>query len=329
MKYALCVPTADGCRRTRSQTHSQIMQLTGEITVTIRDLLLNGLVNYLLTGGKTASVSGPALILSYIAGFIAVLVVPYLLGSINFGVLISGRLYGDDVRRHGSGNAGTTNMMRNYGTKAAVMTLAGDVLKAVAAVFFGRLVLGDMPLAGGTLAALMCVVGHAFPVFYSFRGGKGIAVTAGAVLALNWKIFLVLLAVFILTVLATRYISLGSVTCVFLWPLVQRGFNRLYGIENLTLEPVFTIMITVLVIFLHRENLKRLQKGTENKFSFKKSVPAAAAANDADEDAAVQEDIEGSANEVNDASNEKGGASGKKGGGSDKKNGARKKGGKK
>ena len=139
---------------------------------------------------------------------LALLVVPYFLGSINFGIIISKLFHGEDIREYGSGNAGMTNMLRTYGKRDAAITLIGDALKAVVAVILGRILFG---ISGGYVAGLTCILGHAFPCYYKFKGGKGVVVTAATIAVIDWRIFLVLLGIFILVVAFSKYISLGSV----------------------------------------------------------------------------------------------------------------------
>ena len=114
---------------------------------------------------------------------LALLVVPYFLGSINFGIIISKLFHGEDIREYGSGNAGMTNMLRTYGKRDAAITLIGDALKAVVAVILGRILFG---ISGGYVAGLTCILGHAFPCYYKFKGGKGVVVTAATIGVIVW-----------------------------------------------------------------------------------------------------------------------------------------------
>lgn len=206
-----------------------------------------------------------------IAGIVLCALIGYLLGSLNFALILSGKMYKDDIRKHGSKNAGTTNMMRTYGNKAAGLTILGDMLKAVVAVILGALLMGLY--FGAYAAALGCVVGHVFPVFFGFKGGKGVATAAAAILVLNPLAFLCVLGVFLLSVLFTRYISLGSVLGAAVFPLIT--FYTCYGSKTLASGSGFAFLcafiIAVIVIVKHHANLTRLAHGTESKFSFKKS----------------------------------------------------------
>jgi len=190
--------------------------------------------------------------------------IPYFLGSINTAILVSRHFYHDDIRKHGSGNAGFTNVMRTYGKKAAVITFAGDILKTLVAILIGWSVFGYLT---AYIAGFACFLGHIFPVFYGFKGGKGVLCMATILLMLDWRIFLTLLVVFVGIVLATKYISAGSVICAMMFPLMLNRMNNtgIYMIEFVA------IAIAVIVVIKHRGNLKRIFNGTESKFAFKKS----------------------------------------------------------
>lgn len=201
--------------------------------------------------------------------FLTVITVAYLLGSINFAIIISGRKYKQDIRDHGSKNAGMTNMMRTYGKKAAVFTLLGDALKAILSCFIGYLLLGHL---GAYAAGLFCILGHVFPLYYGFKGGKGVVTAAATVLMTDPIVFLILLLLFVVMVAIWRYISLASITCMLLYPLILSFVSKLSG----AISPfiLFAILMAVLIIGKHWTNIKRLREGTESKFSFKKSVKA-------------------------------------------------------
>ncbi len=190
--------------------------------------------------------------------------IPYLLGSINTAILVSKHFYHDDIRNYGSGNAGFTNVMRTYGKKAAIITLVGDILKTVLAVLIGWCVFGYLT---AYIAGFACFIGHIFPVFYNFKGGKGVLCMGAILLMLDWRIFLALFVVFVGIVMATKYISAGSVICSMMFPLMLNRMNNtgIYMIEFVA------IAIAVIVVIKHRANLKRIFDGTESKFKFKKS----------------------------------------------------------
>lgn len=203
-----------------------------------------------------------------VIGFLLVMLSAYLLGSINFAILISGKRYHEDIRTHGSKNAGMTNMMRTYGKKAAAMTLLGDAFKAVVAILIGYLFLGQL---GADLAALFCVIGHMFPIFFHFRGGKGVVTVAASILMTNPVVFVILLLIFAIIVLGTKYISLGSIMCMLFYPLFLKAFP-IFGYYSP--HELFAVLMALLVIAKHYDNIRRLWQGKENKFSFKKSKPA-------------------------------------------------------
>ena len=194
---------------------------------------------------------------------LALLVVPYFLGSINFGIIISKLFHGEDIREYGSGNAGMTNMLRTYGKRDAAITLIGAALKAVVAVILGRILFG---ISGGYVAGLTCILGHAFPCYYKFKGGKGVVVTAATIAVIDWRIFLVLLGIFILVVAFSKYISLGSVCGMLVFPLLVQVWDR-----GLSINVLLSCLISALVIFLHRGNIKRIYNGTESKLSLSKT----------------------------------------------------------
>ncbi len=233
----------------------------------ISDAYSNGLITSLVNR-TTAGALATAL---FVAGIILTMMIGYLLGSLNFALILSGKMYHDDIRNHGSKNAGTTNMMRTYGNKAAGLTILGDALKAVVSVIVGSFLMGFM--YGGYAAALACMIGHIFPVYYGFKGGKGVATAAAAILVLNPLAFLVVIGVFVLCVVFTKYVSLGSVLGAALFPLLT--FYTYFGGSEIMIGSGFAFLcafvMAVLVIIKHHANLVRLAKGQESKFSFKKS----------------------------------------------------------
>ncbi len=198
-----------------------------------------------------------------ILGYIAVLAAAYLLGSIPSAVWIGKRFYGIDVREHGSRNAGATNTLRVLGAKAALPVFAMDIGKGFAAVMLSHLT----PLAGDALTDLklmlvaVAVLGHIFPVFVGFRGGKGVATLAGAVLAVHPAAVGLCLGVFVVVLATTHYVSLGSMIAGALLPVfVGVVFRQTYAPLL-----VFCCAVSVLLIYTHRKNIKRLLSGEENK----------------------------------------------------------------
>ena len=205
--------------------------------------------------------------------YIVVALVAYLVGSVNFSVIISKKMAGFDVREKGSGNAGTTNMLRTVGKKAAAITLILDILKGVVAIFIAKLIGNIWQDLNGALlvqiAAILVVIGHTFPVFFKFKGGKGVATSLGVLLTLNWQIGLICLVFALVLMVLTRMVSLGSISAAILYPVLSIFITQNYLVPgNYVLS---SIILAVIVVFNHRENVKRLMSGTENRISFKKT----------------------------------------------------------
>lgn len=202
--------------------------------------------------------------------YITVAIVAYVIGSINFAVILSRKFAGFDVREKGSKNAGTNNILRTVGKKAALLTLICDILKGVAAILIAILaktMWSDFNI--NTLkyiAGFMVILGHTYPIFFEFRGGKGVATAIGVLLMLNWKIGLICLIFGLIIIAITRMVSLGSMIGAILFPIIT-----LFMQENLEFMGVtVSFAIGLLVIFNHRSNIKRIKEGKENKLSFKK-----------------------------------------------------------
>ena len=231
----------------------------------------------------------------YIAGIVVCAVLAYLLGQLNFAIILSKKLFGVDVRNFGSGNGGATNMLRTFGKKAGIVTLLGDMGKAIVACLIGYVILGRF---GAYIAGFFCMLGHTFPAKYKFKGGKGVACAAAVILmtdlgnALHIPIvFIVLFACFAFIALGLKYVSLASVMCMLVYPLLlnrvetfvlglafpnpeqlpahnQEVFLNMYREINLSFIVAF--LMAVLVIFMHRENIKRLLRGEESKLDLSK-----------------------------------------------------------
>ncbi|HAN20668.1 MAG: acyl-phosphate glycerol 3-phosphate acyltransferase [Clostridiales bacterium GWF2_36_10] len=210
--------------------------------------------------------------LPFILGLLICIIVPYLLGSLNFGIIISKYLYNDDIRNYGSGNAGLTNMHRVYGKKGALYTLGGDMLKQFLSVVLGMLVYGE---GGAYLAGTFCMLGHIAPIYYHFKGGKGVLTAATMVLLIDPLIFVCLFAIFVLIVLIFKYISLGSVMAGFLYPaFIYLRAVYIYHATAPLPAMLFSFFTGLLLIFMHRENMRRIFNNEENRFSFKKKPVA-------------------------------------------------------
>lgn len=215
-------------------------------------------------------------------------IIAYLIGSVSGAILISKRVDGDDIRTKGSKNAGTTNMLRIYGKKAAVFTLLIDVLKGVIAVLIGIavdyfvadfLMVSNLMLTdsqGGFLigniryiASIFVMLGHDFPIYFGFKGGKGVATGLGAVLAIDYKVALIVLVAALLIMVITRYVSLGSVAAAVIYPCVAAAFMAGSGEFN-AVYLICAVILAVLIIAKHHTNIQRLLNGTENKLFSKK-----------------------------------------------------------
>ena len=189
--------------------------------------------------------------------YIAVGIAGYLLGSVSISILMSKKAMGGDVREKGSGNAGATNMARVYGWSAGFLTLGGDMLKAAIAMLIGLLLLGYLGIAIGGIAAM---IGHCFPVFYGFKGGKGVSVLAAVACFMDWRVVVIGLAIFIIVALLTKKVSPGSLAAAVSVPVI----SWLVGVS--TPKLVLAIFAGIMVIIQHRANIKRLINGTESNF---------------------------------------------------------------
>lgn len=217
---------------------------------------------------------------------IAAAVAAYLIGSINTSIILSRIFFGDDIRKSGSGNAGATNMLRTHGKKFAIATLILDILKGVAAVLLALLadniiarlltsqyaqypeaayILGNLKY----IAGFFVVLGHSFPLYFGFRGGKGVATGLGVMMTLNWQVGLIVLAVSLIIMVVTRYVSLGSVIGALLFPLLLAAFTLGGGSFDIV-EVIMAAALGLLVIARHHANISRLIHGSENKLFSKK-----------------------------------------------------------
>ena len=208
---------------------------------------------------------------------LAVALEAYLLGSIDTGILVSRLVYHDDVRNHGSGAAGMTNMLRTFGKKAAAMTAAGDVLKGILAVCIGRWLFSFSsgqavsPYLGVYLAGILAVVGHTKPLYFGFKGGKGVLVAGGAILAVQPLIFPCLFVIFLACLLPTGMVSLGSVVMAASYPFLTLGYGLLTGLapRDLAVTTIGAAIMGGMVLYMHRSNLQRIREGKEYRFGKK------------------------------------------------------------
>lgn len=194
---------------------------------------------------------------------VLIAVASYLLGNISTGLLVSKAFGVRDIRKHGSGASGSTNVLRTLGWLPSVLTLAGDCLKGYLACMFGRWLAGDL---GMLLGGLCAILGHDFPVFLGFKGGKGIATSLGLILAIDPWLALALLVVEILVVAVTRYMSVASVVTTFAFPVLCAILYT--ERENYPLFIVFACLASALSLFCHRGNIRRLLHGEENRLDF-------------------------------------------------------------
>ena len=197
--------------------------------------------------------------------YIAIAVIGYLLGNISSGILIARAFGVNDVRKYGSGNSGTTNVLRTVGWLPSVLTLVGDCLKGVVACMIGKAMGGDL---GMLLGGFCAVVGHDFPVFMGFKGGKGIATSLALILAINPWLGLAELVAVVIVVAVTRYMSIASLIASVAFPAFTAIICR--GRENYGLFVLFSCLAGALAIFQHRGNIKRLIRGEENRLDFGK-----------------------------------------------------------
>ncbi len=246
-----------------------MLQYIIEITfkVVFMNILQHGLVSLVPPSAQNIFV----LILFYLAAA----VIAYLLGSINSAIIISKFFYGGDVRKFGSGNAGTTNMLRTYGKGAAVFTLLGDIVKTVLAIFIAAIIGGFSYVSTYSfspfcyIAGLACILGHIYPIYYGFKGGKGVLCTATAIAMLSIKVFAVVFVVFVIIVAITKYVSLGSCITAMMYPFILARFV-IFRAGGISLPQLSIALIEMLlVVWCHRKNIMRLINGEESKISFK------------------------------------------------------------
>lgn len=220
------------------------------------------------------------MVLHVVAACVLAALAGYLLGSILFSVLISKAMFNEDVRTHGSGNAGMTNVLRTYGKLPAVLTIIGDVGKSVAAASIGRALFASLigndallaPVCGAYLAAIFCMIGHSRPLYFGFKGGKCVLVGAGAALSISPLVCGILLLVFLIQFAFTRIVSFGSIMVAALFPVVTLIYWIAMGanVPTIIFNTLCCVIMATMVIWLHRANIQRLKQGTEYRFGSKK-----------------------------------------------------------
>ena len=201
--------------------------------------------------------------------FVIIAVCAYLLGSLSFAIIVSKVTLGKDIRDYGSGNAGLTNAYRTMGAGKTLFVLLGDIAKGAAAASIGMILAGPV---GKLVAGIFVILGHMFPVYFGFRGGKGVLVGAVMLALFDWRIFLIAFVLFFAAVAITRWISLGSILGAISFPITITIFYR---------DPVLTAMafgMAAAVVFMHRSNIMRMLRGPGNRFSFqgKKTIEQSA-----------------------------------------------------
>ncbi|MBR3002154.1 MAG: glycerol-3-phosphate 1-O-acyltransferase PlsY [Clostridia bacterium] len=205
---------------------------------------------------------------------IVIAIIAYLIGSINFSIIFSKKIAGFDVREKGSGNAGTTNMLRSVGKKAAALTLVCDILKGVVAIgvalAVGYIFNADNKSILVQIAGIAVVVGHTFPIFFGFKGGKGVATSLGILIMSNWKIGLICLAVGVALIAITRMVSVGSCVAAILFAVLTYFIKDNYIVAEGSGYFIYSILLAAFILFNHRSNIVRIFQGKENKISFKK-----------------------------------------------------------
>ena len=205
--------------------------------------------------------------------FLLVAIAAYVIGSFNYSIILSTVFMNADIRSKGSGNAGSTNMLRNYGWSAGAITLLTDFMKTIVATLGAWSVFyrffPEYAQTATAVAGFFCAVGHCFPVFFNFKGGKGVAVGAMMIMMVDFRSFLVVIAAFIILVAAFRYISLGSMAGAASFPISLAFFTDYTSVADVVTLG-FAIAVAVMVISLHAPNIVRLCKGTESKISLSK-----------------------------------------------------------
>ncbi len=217
----------------------------------------------------------------FVIAFFLTAVISYLLGSCNSAIITVKLIKHVDVRDYGSKNAGLTNTLRCFGKVCALFTLIGDLAKGIFAVLISRGIfeffnigigINDDTRCIGYVAGIFAVLGHVFPLYYNFKGGKGILVSAAVMIAVDPFSFLFVITVFIIVLAITKYVSAASITASAVYPIVTfvtQYFRTSYTFQETIINTVLVVIISIMLIYMHRSNIERLKNGTENKFSFK------------------------------------------------------------
>jgi glycerol-3-phosphate acyltransferase PlsY len=212
----------------------------------------------------------------YYSAIILSTVISYLLGSLNSSIIVVRLLKHEDVREHGSHSAGLTNTYRCYGKIPAALTLIGDLAKGIVAVLLSLFIfrLFDVTVFDrmtiGYIAGIFAILGHIFPVYYHFKGGKGVLVSCSILLVIDPLTFVIIIPFFILMIFLTRYVSVASITSAVFYPIltfILHYFVEDLGLQNALIHTALTAVTAVLLIYMHKANIARLRAHTENKFT--------------------------------------------------------------
>ncbi len=230
-------------------------------------------------------------------------VIAYLIGSINFAIPIARLFIGQDIRKMGSGNAGFTNVLRCVGKPAAVITFIGDFAKGICSMFIGEWIfyimlpnvsnIDETAKVGAAIAGLCALLGHLFPIYFGFKGGKGVLISAGIICALDFTCFLIMLVIFLIIFAITRTVSKASLTVAVCYPIATLLLNLLvYESDAWLAMTIIAVLFAAVVIFMHRQNIVRIMNGTEPKTTAKSSSEPAQTEAEDNSEAASQTDSE-------------------------------------
>lgn len=216
--------------------------------------------------------------MGHILLIILCIVAAYFIGSCNSAIIVVKLLKREDIRNFGSKNAGLTNVLRCFGKGPALATLLSDLLKGLLTILLIKFIVSKSGYSGdidaiGYIAGFMVMLGHIFPIYYGFKGGKGVLLTASVLLAIDVRTFAIVIPIFIVMLIITKYVSLSSIVAAVSYPIVT--FFMQYFVEKIPMNTVIlhtalVCLSTLLIVYMHRSNIERLKNGTENKFSFSK-----------------------------------------------------------
>jgi len=215
-------------------------------------------------------------VINYVLLVILCSLAAYLIGSCNSSIIVVRMWKKEDIRNFGSKNAGLTNTLRCFGKGPALLTLLSDLLKGSLTILIIRIIVSwcgyeNDTMTVGYIAGFMVMLGHIFPVYYGFKGGKGVLVAATVLTAIDIQTFAIVIPVFIVTLIFTKYVSVSSITAAISYPVItflMQYFVRHLELNQIIIHTALVSVTSVLIIYMHRANIVRLKNGTENKFSF-------------------------------------------------------------